>query len=336
MSDASIERPRAGMVVRALVDDTTGRRVTANILIDKVTRLGCGCWRLEGIRPGHREKPAAYLDLHLLTGCADHPGQVEREVYRSSYDRQDNDHRVYPGHGVTETRRGGTGCPAGACDEPVISEFAVVVGTIATHHQACRRHRYSAPQRLHTPGATLWQRQPDGWHPIPLLRPEARRPRPVEDGTPAPGPALYPAGEPVTVRFTQLPATAPPGPPAPLDKLLTVGTPSVAELADVFAAHWPDNGTPPRKPGEPGTNWTRCPGCGHVYSLAAPLCPSLATAWPLLARRRHEHPAAVADLRADLARPIPRPAAPADAGDEAGSLFDVTPYQRQHTRSHLG
>src|SRR5690242_12842483 len=89
------------------------------------------------------------------------------------------------------------------------------------------------------------------------------------------------------VRFTELPATVP-GPAVPLDPRLTAPglAVTVAQLAAVFAAHWPTNGTPPRA-GVAGVNWIRCPGCGHVYSEAAPLCPTLAVVWSLLNRRRH-------------------------------------------------
>lgn len=56
--------------VRALVDTTDGQRIVADIEITRETRLGCGCTRLEGIRPGPQPSPVG--GVHLLTGCSWH------------------------------------------------------------------------------------------------------------------------------------------------------------------------------------------------------------------------------------------------------------------------
>src|SRR4051812_19734747 len=53
---------------------------------------------------------------------------------------------------------------------------------------------------------------------------------------------------------------------------------TVPELVAVWADHCPAN-TP-----VPAT----CPGCGHLYTAAHPLCPSAAVVRPLLRRRRHQ------------------------------------------------
>lgn len=62
-------RPSAGVLVRVECDDTTGARVFADVLAEHVHRMGCGCWRLEGDRPG----PGGSNRLHVLTGCGSHP-----------------------------------------------------------------------------------------------------------------------------------------------------------------------------------------------------------------------------------------------------------------------
>jgi hypothetical protein len=53
---------------------------------------------------------------------------------------------------------------------------------------------------------------------------------------------------------------------------------TVANLVRLWADH-----TPPSRP-VPG----HCRTCGHIYSQAAPLCPTAAVVRPLLRRRRHE------------------------------------------------
>lgn len=56
--------------VRALVDTTDGRRIVADIEITRETRLGCGCTRLEGVRPGPQPSPVG--GVHIQTGCGWH------------------------------------------------------------------------------------------------------------------------------------------------------------------------------------------------------------------------------------------------------------------------
>lgn len=41
-----------GGIVRVPCDTTDNRRVTADIIAEQVTRLGCGCWEMRGVRPG--------------------------------------------------------------------------------------------------------------------------------------------------------------------------------------------------------------------------------------------------------------------------------------------
>jgi hypothetical protein len=53
---------------------------------------------------------------------------------------------------------------------------------------------------------------------------------------------------------------------------------TVAQLVDLWADHTPAHHPIPAK----------CPGCGHPYSLAAPLCPTAAVVRRLLRSRRHE------------------------------------------------
>lgn len=67
--------PLAGCVVRVECDDTTGARVVADMTAARVVRLGCGCWRLEGDRPGPRV-PDGCHGLHVLTGCGVHPSGI--------------------------------------------------------------------------------------------------------------------------------------------------------------------------------------------------------------------------------------------------------------------
>ncbi|WP_431976159.1 hypothetical protein [Micromonospora haikouensis] len=66
-------RYRPGGQVTATLDDTTGTTVTAQITIDRVDRLGCGCDRILATRPGPEPKPR---DVTLLTGCAFHAADV--------------------------------------------------------------------------------------------------------------------------------------------------------------------------------------------------------------------------------------------------------------------
>lgn len=115
--------------------------------------------------------------------------------------------------------------------------------------------------------------------------------------------------------------------PEALDRrLLSAGLAvTAAQLADVLWDHWPYDG--------PREAWDRCPGCGHVYTEAAPECPTAAVARPLLARRRYEDPSAMTRFtKIDLSRPVaascpvraserPRTAAPAPASTPDVPLF---------------
>jgi hypothetical protein len=67
---------------------------------------------------------------------------------------------------------------------------------------------------------------------------------------------------------------------ARLDRRLLLGglLLTVAKLVRLWADH-----TPPTRP-VPG----HCRTCGHIYSQAAPLCPTAAVVRPLLRSRRHE------------------------------------------------
>jgi hypothetical protein len=62
-------------------------------------------------------------------------------------------------------------------------------------------------------------------------------------------------------------------------RLTTAGlTITVPQLVIVWADHCPANTPVP----------ARCPGCGHLYTAANPLCPSAAVVRPLLRRRRYQ------------------------------------------------
>lgn len=65
-------RPRVWDGVRVCCDDTTGARVVARFVVEGVDRLGCGCWRLRGRRPGPC-LPGLRIGMEVLTGCAVHP-----------------------------------------------------------------------------------------------------------------------------------------------------------------------------------------------------------------------------------------------------------------------
>lgn len=68
-------RPRAGVRVRVGCEDAAGVRVVGDMTVGRVDLLGCGCWRLAGLRPGARV-PDSAAGLHALTGCALHPSEV--------------------------------------------------------------------------------------------------------------------------------------------------------------------------------------------------------------------------------------------------------------------
>jgi hypothetical protein len=123
------------------------------------------------------------------------------------------------------------------------------------------------------------------------------------------------------------------GAPAPTDRgaldvrLLESGMGvSVPLLVAVFADH---------HPGSPAASV--CPGCGYRYPDGQTCCPTLSTVRPLLWRRRHENPDAVAQLSpvqfADLHRTHTRPVRatvrqpairPLPSPTRATSLFDST------------
>ncbi|MER7331708.1 MULTISPECIES: hypothetical protein [unclassified Micromonospora] len=65
-------RPRAWDGVRVWCEDTTGARTVARFVAEQVDRLGCGCWRLRGERPGPY-LPGVWDGMEVLTGCAVHP-----------------------------------------------------------------------------------------------------------------------------------------------------------------------------------------------------------------------------------------------------------------------
>lgn len=95
------------------------------------------------------------------------------------------------------------------------------------------------------------------------------------------------------------PSPRPARPDALDHRLLSAGLAvTVAQLTDVLWDHWPYDG--------PRETWDRCPGCGHIYTEAAPECPTAAVARPLLARRRHEDIRSVEArfTSADLSRPV--------------------------------
>lgn len=59
--------------VTAEMDDSAGFRVVAIVVVDRATKLGCGCTRLEAPRPG----PDPTSRVHLLTGgCARHEDEL--------------------------------------------------------------------------------------------------------------------------------------------------------------------------------------------------------------------------------------------------------------------
>jgi hypothetical protein len=103
-------------------------------------------------------------------------------------------------------------------------------------------------------------------------------------------------------------------------RLLAAGlSVSVPLLAQVMADHWPYG----RQPGQV------CPGCGHVYTPAAPECPTAATARPLLWSRRYEvEPSPLASFpRAglDLAHPPSCGEAPRRSARAAGRRRNTAP-----------
>jgi hypothetical protein len=65
---SAAEEAWTGQLATAEMDDSAGQRVTATVTVDRATRLGCGCFRLEAARPG----PDPTSRVHLLTGCARH------------------------------------------------------------------------------------------------------------------------------------------------------------------------------------------------------------------------------------------------------------------------
>jgi hypothetical protein len=122
----------------------------------------------------------------------------------------------------------------------------------------------------------------------------------------------------------------------PLDpRLLGAGltvTPEV--LTAVFFDHWPFG-----LAGREVTAPAECPGCGHVYTKAAPECPTAVVARPLLHKRRHERLGLVDSvvwdqvLKVTKALHPPRPLAQRkqeklDALPQDG-LFDATDEMRQ-------
>jgi hypothetical protein len=115
---------------------------------------------------------------------------------------------------------------------------------------------------------------------------------------------------------------------------------TLGQLAAAFAAHWPDGGMPPRA-GHDGVWWTTCPACGHEYTPAAPLCPTLALVWPLLRRRGVAKvittrgvvavavDPAVESVLHMVTMPIPQPAvAEAPRPADTAELFDASAYRR--------
>ncbi|MEU0078517.1 hypothetical protein ABZY58_11525 [Micromonospora tulbaghiae] len=67
--------PQVGQRVRVECDDTTGARVVADVVASSVCRLGCGCWRIGGDRPGPRVEGGCH-GLHVLTGCGSHASEL--------------------------------------------------------------------------------------------------------------------------------------------------------------------------------------------------------------------------------------------------------------------
>jgi hypothetical protein len=124
---------------------------------------------------------------------------------------------------------------------------------------------------------------------------------------------------------------------AAVDRRLTTAGAAVTSrlLLDLWADHYPAHLPSP----------LACPGCGHIYSRTAPLCPTAGIIRPLLRRRYHElgpvntraaltyiqwadlHERHPERLSTFTAAPIPRDALDTpQAVDDAG-LFDPTPYQ---------
>ncbi|MFI2663712.1 hypothetical protein [Micromonospora carbonacea] len=73
-----MNRYRPGDEVTATLDDTTGATVTATLTLRRVDRLGCGCQRLAADRPGPDQGRWTCRHVHLHTGCARHPREVNR------------------------------------------------------------------------------------------------------------------------------------------------------------------------------------------------------------------------------------------------------------------
>lgn len=64
--------PRVGDVFTALMSTTAGGDVVlGRVRADRVTHLGCGCWRLEGDRPG-AVFDRACTSVAVRTGCGWH------------------------------------------------------------------------------------------------------------------------------------------------------------------------------------------------------------------------------------------------------------------------
>lgn len=65
-----------GEAVVVACDDTRGvHQPRTAFYIDRKTKLGCGCTRLEGNRPGPQDSDDIGR-MHALTGCSFHPSDV--------------------------------------------------------------------------------------------------------------------------------------------------------------------------------------------------------------------------------------------------------------------
>lgn len=69
-----MNRPRVGDTVKVECNNTEFERVIAEVVIEQVDEMGCGCYRLHVQRPGPRN--GRIPRMHLRTGCGYHPSHL--------------------------------------------------------------------------------------------------------------------------------------------------------------------------------------------------------------------------------------------------------------------